>query len=336
VAICLCGPARAETGELTDSTLLTRPDAEAGPTTVHVAMWLENLHHIDSVAQTFDLNISVSLRWHDPRLAHDRGPAGARYPLDEVWHPRVHFINAVGWLRATLPEEVVVEPDGTVLYGQGFVGKLSERFDLADFPFDRQLLRIHVVSAGTRVEDLRFVPDERVSGPEVQHAAAIAEEVSLPDWAIRRWGAQAVSLVVVPGIEVPGYAFDVEVARASGHYVWKVILPLLMIVIMSWTVFWIDPAYATSQISVATTSVLTLIAYRFSVGAHVPRVPYMTRMDTYLLLCSFLVLLALLQVIVTTSLARTDRAPLARTVDRASRVFFPLAFVVIVIVSFVA
>jgi hypothetical protein len=336
VACCLAGPALAQAGGLTADTLLARPDADAGPTTVHVGMWLENIHSIDSVAQTFEMNIFVSLRWHDPRLAHQGGPTGARHPLDEIWHPRVHFLNGVGWVRTTLPEEVVIEPDGTVFYSQGFVGKVSERFDLTDFPFDRQLLRIHVVSPGDRLEDLRFVPDERISAQGLEHAAAVTEEVSLPDWEIRRVEAQPLPYGVGPKIQVPGYALEVAVARASGHYIWKVILPLLMIVIMSWTVFWIDPAYATSQISVATTSMLTLIAYRFTVGAHVPRVPYMTRMDTYLLLCSLLVLLALLQVILTTGLARMEGGPRARMLDRASRVLFPLAFVAIVIVSFVA
>jgi hypothetical protein len=34
---------------------------------------------------------------------------------------------------------------------------------------------------------------------------------------------------------------------------------------MSWSGFWIDPVNANSQISIAVTSMLTLIAYRYAV-----------------------------------------------------------------------
>jgi hypothetical protein len=51
----------------------------------------------------------------------------------------------------------------------------------------------------------------------------------------------------------------------------KVILPLILIVAMSWIVFWIDPEESGIQISVAITTMLTLIAYRFAVGADLPK-----------------------------------------------------------------
>ena len=41
-------------------------------------------------------------------------------------------------------------------------------------------------------------------------------------------------------------------------YISKIILPLLLIVGMSWLVFWIDPELAGPQISIAVTPMLTL------------------------------------------------------------------------------
>ena len=52
----------------------------------------------------------------------------------------------------------------------------------------------------------------------------------------------------------------------------RIILPLLLIVAMSWLVFWIDPELAGPQISIAVTSMLTLIAYRFMVGGMLPKI----------------------------------------------------------------
>jgi hypothetical protein len=78
---------------------------------------------------------------------------------------------------------------------------------------------------------------------------------------------------------------------------------------------------------------LTLIAYRFVVGRDVPRVPYTTRMDTFILATTALVFLSLTQVILTSSLVRRDRAALADKIDRVSRVLFPVAFAAVVILS---
>jgi hypothetical protein len=40
-----------------------------------------------------------------------------------------------------------------------------------------------------------------------------------------------------PGIEYSGYAFEFTVSRNVLRYILKVILPLVLIVIMSWVVF---------------------------------------------------------------------------------------------------
>jgi cadmium resistance protein CadD (predicted permease) len=119
------------------------------------------------------------------------------------------------------------------------------------------------------------------------------------------------------------------------HYILKVILPLILIVIMSWMVFWIDPSNAGPQISVAVTSMLTLIAYRFSVDSQLPRLPYMTRLDAFILYSSLLVFISLVQVVVTTNLASNQQATLARKIDRYCRVIFPLFFAVVSVVIFV-
>jgi hypothetical protein len=97
---------------------------------------------------------------------------------------------------------------------------------------------------------------------------------------------------------------------------------------MSWAAFWVDPSLAGSQISISVSSILTLIAYRFVVRNLLPRLPYMTLMDYFLLASTLLVFLALVEVILTTILARGDHGELARRIDRVCRVAFPAVFLV--------
>jgi hypothetical protein len=78
-----------------------------------------------------------------------------------------------------------------------------------------------------------------------------------------------------PGLPIAGYAFEFHATRLSQYYLLKVMLPLLLIAMMSSTVFWIDPTNGGPQISVAVTSMLTLLAYRFAIGSEVPKLPYL-------------------------------------------------------------
>jgi gamma-aminobutyric acid receptor subunit beta len=123
-------------------------------------------------------------------------------------------------------------------------------------------------------------------------------------------------------------------SRSMQHYILKVILPLVLIVIMSWTVFWIDPNEAGTQISVAVTSMLTLIAYRFAIDTQLPRLPYMTRLDAFILISTLLVFLSLIEVLLTTILDNKQQIERAKTIDRYCRVIFPVIFAVTTVATF--
>ena len=71
---------------------------------------------------------------------------------------------------------------------------------------------------------------------------------------------------------------------------------------------------------------LTLIAYRFAVGADVPKLPYLTLLDRFILASSVLVFLSLVEVLVTTTLALRNRSDAARAIDRHARWVFPTVF----------
>ena len=124
-----------------------------------------------------------------------------------------------------------------------------------------------------------------------------------------------------------GFLISFDGTRRSSHYVIKVIIPLILIVAMSWVVFWIDPREAGSQIGVALTSMLTLIAYRFAVGSELPNIPYLTRMDYFLLASTVLVFASLVEVIITAYYARNDQVDLAHRIDVWARWLFVGTFI---------
>jgi hypothetical protein len=127
------------------------------------------------------------------------------------------------------------------------------------------------------------------------------------------------------------FTFEIHANRITAYYVWKVLLPLCLIVAMSWAVFWIDPAQFGTQIGLSATATLTLIAFIFATTNMLPALGYFTRLDLFIGGATILVFLALLQSLTTSFLVTNDKAELALNLDRVSRVLFPLVFVLFVI-----
>ena len=314
--------------------LIERPNAGAGPTQVSVGIWIVDINSIDSAQQSFTADVAVVLQWTDPRLAHTGGGT-ARYLLDQIWDPRVVIANETNSVERRLADSAEVEADGTVIYRQRYVGSFIQPLRLRSFPFDKQSFRIHLAAAYYGPGEVNFVPNKKWSDAGLRQAGGIAPEITLPDWTVEKWDIRPLTYGLAPGLESSGYVFEFTALRNVRHYILKVILPLVLIVMMSWAVFWIDPNTSNSQINIAVTSMLTLIAYRFAVDSQLPRLPYMTRLDAFILTGTLLVFFSLIEVLVTTILDNNQQVARAKKIDRYCRVIFPVIFAIASIAIFV-
>lgn len=310
-----------------------RPGNEAGPTQVRYAVWLGDITRVDSVAQTFTANLVLMLRWHDPQLAHTE-PGAKRYALENIWHPSILIANESGEVERSLPEAADVAPNGMAVYRQRLVGTFSQSLNLRAFPFDHDTFRVHFVCVGYRPDEIAFMPDERAVTAGLKDAVGLANKLTLQDWRVLSATTRVQSYAVTPNIELASFEVEFAAARQATHFIIKVILPLILIVAMSWAVFWIEPNDANTQMAVAITAMLTLIAYRFAVDSDVPKLPYLTRLDAFILMSTLLVFLSIIEVTVTTKFANRDRLELARAIDRRCRWMFPIGFLVATSVIF--
>jgi gamma-aminobutyric acid receptor subunit beta len=130
---------------------------------------------------------------------------------------------------------------------------------------------------------------------------------------------------------VSTYDFNISAERIKAYYFWKVILPLCLIVAMSWCVFWINPAQYGPQIGLSATSMLTLIAFIFATTNMVPRLGYLTLLDRFIVFSTILVFLALVESLTTVYLVSKEKKELALRIDNMSRFVFPIIFGVIII-----
>lgn len=301
----------------------SRPEPEGPPTRVEVAVHMIDFRSIDSAHQSFSANLFVLLQWRDPRLAH-AGPGTTLKPRDSVWNPRPQIVNQE-LVRTSFPDVVEVSPDGDVTFRQRFVGSFSQPLNLTEFPIDRHNFEIELVFPGCSPDQVEVVPHEGLP-------SGLEPNSSLPDWEIMDWSTAISTHEPMPGVPGPcNFTFSIDARRHVGYYLFQVLLPLVLVLAMSYLVFWIDPSQFGTQISVSATSMLTLIAYRFMVGAHLPKVSYLTRLDVIVLGATLLVFATLCEAVITSGLASRGRPELARAIDRKARYVSPLIFLSILL-----
>jgi hypothetical protein len=302
-----------------------RPDPEGVATEVSVGVYLVDLRGIDDSKQAFDADVIVSSRWKDSRLAAG-DLTGCRVALDSVWHPRILIVNERS-VRKREPDLVTIEGDGWVRYAQRYSGDFTVSLFLKDFPFDEHDLSIALLSAGNSPEEVVLKVDAGRTGQ--------MEKMSIAEWSVGSPSVTSEPLrVEAMDRSFSRIVFRLGVERQRGFYIWKVLVPLSLIVFMSWAVFWINPSHLPSQIGVATSAVLTLIAFQFSLGYLLPRLSYLTRVDRFLLGSTALVFLAFGEAVLTGYLAARGQEARAERFDRVARLLFPLGFLAVITHSF--
>ena len=300
--------------EIPGDITISRPDPDNTPTIVAVGVYLIDVSGIDDVKQTFTADVYGTMSWHDARLsdkALGSSLEGCSIELNEIWHPQINIIN-----QRTFPrfyeDTVKIDNEGNVIYRKRFIGEFSSPVDLKDFPFDSQGLNVSLTS-------FRYGPDEVSFSVDRQRTGRL-EGFSITEWSVDLGEPRISSVHIAPqDRDLSRIDFSLIAKRHAGFYLWKVLLPLALIVLMAWTVFWIDPNEVGAQIAISTASVLTLIAFQISFGYLLPRVSYFTRADMFTFGSTILVFYALAEGILTTRLAKAGRQRISLLIDRISR-----------------
>jgi hypothetical protein len=298
-----------------------RPASKGPATPVALGMRVADILEIDDVNQTITVDLAIRMRWTDPRLAD---LAGCKLSISSVWFPELILRNS-GRLFSRWPETVSVDEGGVVTYMQRKAGTLSSYHSLEDFPFDKQVISIRMYPLDWSIDKLVFEIDEEFTG--------ITPLLNISDWQINNVTAALDEVRInAVGQVRSAYLLNISAERYTGFYVWKILVPVALIVLMSWCVFWIDAQQFGTQLGLSATSVLTMVAFIFATTNMLPKLGYMTRMDSYIAAATFFVFAALLQSLTTGYWATRNRVALAKRIDRTSRWVFPLCFVIVCII----
>lgn len=308
---------------------LQRPTVWGEPTEVRIQILIIDIDNIDSANQNFSASLYYEARWENPLLKHD-GPGPKIVPSTDIWTPRLTIISQQQAWNA-FPSFAEISSNGQVVHRQKTWGWFSQPLDLREFPFDKQTLTIHLVSAGVHQTEVSMLP---LIGDDVI-GSGYSEKFSLADFEVISSNVESRSFVPFEGaVGNAGFAIDLVVRRLPEYYFWKIIVPLCFIVAMSWVPRWINPREIGANLGIAATSFLTLVAYLFHTAVLLPKVAYFTRMDYFIFMSTLIVFLGLMQtVLMCAAIDKVSERSLYQ-IDWWSRVVYPLILATVLGISF--
>lgn len=227
--------------------------------------------------ESFDMAGYLDTSWTDPSLAlrSDERPVGVRrYRPGQIWAPALEFVNAVEQVASEREGDLYVGDEGRVTQRVRFSHKFQSTLRLERFPFDQQTLTIVVAPFDPTARDLILIE-------EPQRVRRL-DEASVPDWGIVGTAARITdSQNGDPSAR--RFLFDVHVRRKSTFYLWRVLIPLTLLVFASWTVFWFEPTNLQPQISTSLAILLSFVTFNYAIDFSLPKVAYLTFIDRYIL-----------------------------------------------------
>jgi hypothetical protein len=329
-AMLVCSNARAQSPSTQWPPAASKqiPNPLGSPVSVKVAIFLANLTEIDELDERFTVTGYLFLTWKDPRLAYvPTSPSETRreVPLENIWVPSINLVNQHE-ARESISRLAFVDPEGTVRYQEEFVAHLSAELNLRKFPFDTENLHILVqpLLADAETNRVLLMKDPSETGVARARWTGLAQwdivGVSMADSSFA-YGNRAPML--------PALTFTLTVKRQYPYYLWKIFFPLILIVIVAYSAFFVEIKDHYTQITIALTTILTVIAFSFSVESSMPKVPYLTYIDCFFLATYVLVFLSMIVLVVTHTMIGRKSDRRAIQLRRLWRYTYVILFVIV-------
>lgn len=273
---------------------------------VNVGMYVNTVYQLEVASSTYYLDAYLWFKWKG-----DIDPTATM----EI----TNLVEEWGAMVTPLNEEPTLLPDGHQYKLLKVEGRFMQPFVLADYPLDRQKLSVYLEDNTYGVDQLVYVMDTEGSG--------YGHMLAIPGWQISNWSSERLQHDYGSffGAENAGGAsvystlrFDLEIARPVNFFVWKLMLPLVILLMASWMVLVLDPKLVEVRTALPATGLLTAVFLQQSYSDGLPEVGYLVLIDKIYAVAYAMIVLTLLRAIWTsrTELTGSVAVAAARVLDR--------------------
>jgi neurotransmitter-gated ion-channel len=302
------------------------------PLQVEVGIEIDQITSVDQKAENYGAVAIIRFRWDEPALA-----------FDPSTHPRPHkvmrpdsFIEMATEMGLIIPSFVVgnqqhnrwiqqsavaISHTGSVQYfEQSTLTLQAPDFNFTRYPFDRQTFYLELVSV---------YPSDVVSYVPMTDLSGLGDQLGEEEWILGNDRMIKSTVQGLSGEESSRVALAFEGSRHVMYYALRIFLPMLVLVTVSWSVFFLDEYR--KRIEIAGANLLVFVAFNWAISDDLPRLGYLTFLD-FILQCMFVVTGAIIVVnVLLRRLKLMGREALATRLDvYVIKWIYPLGYAAIV------
>ena len=316
--------------DVLDGTAPAYGDAIArAPIEVGVGIKIDQITEVDQKEENFGIVALLKMEWLEPELAFSPDRCQCRFKqftgdqfvdfmndLNLNW-PSFTITNQQG-RRFTQNQVVLVYPTGMVQYFERFTVILqAPYFDFRAFPFDSQLFFFRIIS---------LFPEEFFRYTVLEEFSGLGNLLGEEEWVPAGISTSISSVTDNVGELSSRFSFEIKAHRHLNYYIIRIFIPIVLIVIVSWVPSFLGDF--SKRVDIANGTLLLFIAFNFTISNDLPRLGYLTFLDTLLLSTFVLTGLVLIYNVILKRLESHGRVKLVRNVDRYTVWLHPLIYAI--------
>ena len=287
---------------------------QAKPMDVYVGIYVNDIINVDLKTNTYNADFYLWFRWQGDRDPSDTFEFVNSY---EMWghtasklYETPKVIN--GWKHQTLR----------------ISGNFHHPFLLKDYPLDEQKIIIEIEDTINDQTKIRYIADANES--------QFRKDIVIPGWTIESGLAHTFShrYPTSFGERTPAnedaywrFQYEMEISRPKQLYLFKMLLPIIIVLLCTFIIFFINPLYADSRLAVAITALVSAVALQLTIASDLPSVGYLVLIDKIYNLSYLAIFFALAESVTTIYLKDNDRLQLAQKLDRITLLSLSVVYV---------
>ena len=337
---------------------------------VYISPNIENIFEINSKDGSFNTKLQVLAAWYDYRLSkiasriNQRGWGQSEeselgfYCDIEVeflkdinyWIPEVYL---GGLIESESPSDRRQDPKARLVYRgpsecedfgctdeeseyglvelqirQALEGQVINSYDLKNFPFDTQEILFEFMMGN----DL-YSTNMIMSGLGDANLDKNFYNLLHPEWMVNNfdyWYGHHYRADW--DVRVPYLVVGFEYERKTQYYLFKIMFPVIFLVLISWSVFWLHPKQLESRVTVSVICLLSLIAYNFVIDQDLPKLGYLTFLDGFIFISYLFAGFPTLETILCRRLYDRNKVEISEKLDRYCQKLLPFLYMFVLLV----
>lgn len=257
------------------------------PEVVTVGFYPVNVYGVDPTSSTFSYDGYVWLRW--------RGELDPSETLEFT-----NAVNKSSISKVMLYDQPQVMPDGSKYQIMRIESQFFKPFLMSRFPLDRHGLSIDVEDS-LRGADLLTLKVDNVD-------TKLNPSIVVAGWMLDGWRSQSVVNDYASNFgdaSVSGQAsrfsklsFIIDVERPSSYFIWKLLLPLFVVLCGAWIALLLNPTLTETRAALPASALLTTVFLQQSYNGALPDTGGLVLLDKIYVVAYILIVITLARIIV--------------------------------------